>query len=139
MINQKCLIFLLLRVTLTHEWLMRNTPEHTWTAHVLAYLFFVTFCFIDSLQYFSCERDISTKIDAQDNGIKLMVSWSFLSDQGKFRYFCLRCQKDLITQIQTRLTIIGVSYWMRVSLALINLCWVPSYQTGKCTKHWEFS
>jgi hypothetical protein len=36
----------------------------------LAYLFFVTFGFIDSLQYFSCERDISTKIDTQDNGYK---------------------------------------------------------------------
>ncbi|CAB4415152.1 unnamed protein product [Rhizophagus irregularis] len=50
--------------------IMRNTPERTWTAHVIAYLFFVTFCFIDSLRYFSCERDISTKVDAQDNGYK---------------------------------------------------------------------
>jgi hypothetical protein len=32
---------------------------------VFRYIFF-----IDSLQYFSCERDISTKIDAQDNGYK---------------------------------------------------------------------
>ncbi|CAG8713110.1 18551_t:CDS:2 [Rhizophagus irregularis] len=50
--------------------IMGNTPERTWTAHVIAYLFFVTFCFIDSLRYFSCERDISTKVDAQDNGYK---------------------------------------------------------------------
>ncbi|CAI2193034.1 19694_t:CDS:2, partial [Funneliformis geosporum] len=50
--------------------LMKSTPERTWTAHVLAYIFFVTFCFIDSLQYFSCERDISTKIDAQDDRYK---------------------------------------------------------------------
>ncbi|CAG8438816.1 12628_t:CDS:2 [Acaulospora morrowiae] len=49
---------------------MKNTPERTWTAHVLAYLFFVTFCFIDSLHYFSCERSISTKIDVQENGFK---------------------------------------------------------------------
>jgi len=41
---------------------MINTPERTWTAHVLAYLFFVTFYFIDSLNYFSCERNIATKI-----------------------------------------------------------------------------
>ena len=47
-----------------------NVPERTWTAHVLAYLFFVIFCFIDSLRYFSCEQDISTKIDAQENGYK---------------------------------------------------------------------
>ncbi|PKC12846.1 hypothetical protein RhiirA5_411303 [Rhizophagus irregularis] len=50
--------------------IMKNAPERTWTAHILSYLFFVTFCFIDSLQYFSCERDISTKIDIQDNGYK---------------------------------------------------------------------
>ncbi|CAG8515826.1 7049_t:CDS:10 [Ambispora leptoticha] len=49
---------------------MKNTPERTWTAHVLAYLFFVTFCFIDSLHYFSCDRSISTKIDVQENGFK---------------------------------------------------------------------
>ncbi|CAG8721238.1 11481_t:CDS:2, partial [Funneliformis caledonium] len=49
---------------------MNKTPERTWTAHVLAYIFFITFCFIDSSQYFSCERDISTKIDIQDNGYK---------------------------------------------------------------------
>ncbi|CAG8544188.1 10635_t:CDS:2 [Funneliformis mosseae] len=49
---------------------MNKTPERIWTAHVLAYIFFITFCFIDSSQYFSCERDISTKIDIQDNGYK---------------------------------------------------------------------
>lgn len=37
-----------------------------WTAHVLAYIFFITFCFIESSQYFSCERDISIKIDTID-------------------------------------------------------------------------
>ncbi len=73
-------------------------PERTWTAHVLAYLFFVTFCFIDSLQYFSCERDISTKIDAQENGYKAYdVLELSLSDQSKFHCFCLRCLK-----VQTR-------------------------------------
>jgi len=49
---------------------MNKTPERTWTAHVLACMFFITFCCIDSLQYFSCERDISTKIDIQDHGYK---------------------------------------------------------------------
>ncbi|CAG8692821.1 2745_t:CDS:2, partial [Acaulospora morrowiae] len=49
---------------------MKNTPERTWTAHVLAYLFFSTFCFIDSLHYFSCERTISTKTDVQENRFK---------------------------------------------------------------------
>ncbi|CAG8626267.1 1127_t:CDS:1, partial [Scutellospora calospora] len=49
---------------------MNKTPERTWTAHVLAYIFFITCCFIDSSQYFSCERDISTKIDIQDYGYK---------------------------------------------------------------------
>nr|CAG8479260.1 14874_t:CDS:2 [Entrophospora candida] len=49
---------------------MKYTPERTWTAHVLAYLFFITFCFIDSLHYFSCERSISTKIDVQENNFK---------------------------------------------------------------------
>ena len=34
---------------------IKNTPERTWTAHVLAYLFFITFYFINSLNYFLCE------------------------------------------------------------------------------------
>ncbi|CAI2184048.1 6230_t:CDS:2, partial [Funneliformis geosporum] len=50
---------------------MNKTPERTWTAHVLAYIFFITFCFIDSSQYFSYERDISTKINIQDNSYKV--------------------------------------------------------------------
>ncbi|KAF0475967.1 hypothetical protein F8M41_024480 [Gigaspora margarita] len=49
---------------------MNKTPEQTWTAHVLAYIFFITFSFIDSSQYFSCEGNRSTKIDIQDNGYK---------------------------------------------------------------------
>src|SRR6266498_5871117 len=49
---------------------MINTPERTWTAHVLAYLFFVTFCFINSSNYFSCERNIAAKIDVPENDFK---------------------------------------------------------------------
>ncbi|KAF0485581.1 hypothetical protein F8M41_022778 [Gigaspora margarita] len=49
---------------------MKNVPERTWTAHVLAYLFFVTFCFMNSLRYYLCERSISTKIDVQENNFK---------------------------------------------------------------------
>ncbi|KAF0445977.1 hypothetical protein F8M41_002995 [Gigaspora margarita] len=49
---------------------MKNVPERTWIAHVLAYLFFVTFCFMNSLRYYSYERSISTKIDVQENNFK---------------------------------------------------------------------
>lgn len=33
-----------------------NTTEQSWTAHVLSYFFFMTFSFLDSIQYFSCEH-----------------------------------------------------------------------------------
>jgi len=56
--------------TITKMTGIMNVPERTWMAYVLAYLFFVIFYFIDSLRYFSCEQDISTKIDAQENGYK---------------------------------------------------------------------
>ncbi|CAG8488102.1 23485_t:CDS:2 [Dentiscutata erythropus] len=43
-----------------------NTTERTWTAHVLSYLFFMTFSYISSIKYYSCERQISTKFDLQN-------------------------------------------------------------------------
>ncbi|GBB89229.1 hypothetical protein RclHR1_15900005 [Rhizophagus clarus] len=45
--------------------IVKNTTERSWTSHILAYLFFITFSFLDSVQYFSCERTISTKMDSQ--------------------------------------------------------------------------
>lgn len=43
-----------------------NTTERTWTAHVLSYMFFMTFSYISSVKFFSCERQISTKVDLQN-------------------------------------------------------------------------
>ncbi|CAG8666353.1 8682_t:CDS:2, partial [Dentiscutata erythropus] len=45
--------------------IVKNTTERSWISHILAYLFFITFSFLDSVQYFSCERTISTKMDFQ--------------------------------------------------------------------------
>ncbi|KAF0555061.1 hypothetical protein F8M41_018104 [Gigaspora margarita] len=45
--------------------IVKNTTERSWTSHILAYFFFITFSFLDSVQYFSCERTISTKMDFQ--------------------------------------------------------------------------
>jgi hypothetical protein len=48
-----------------------DTTEQSWTAHVLSYFFFMTFSFLDSIQYFSCEHPyISTKSDLQDTDYK---------------------------------------------------------------------
>ncbi|CAB4434671.1 unnamed protein product [Rhizophagus irregularis] len=46
--------------------ILENTTERSWTAHVLSYFFFMTFSYMDSVQYFSCERPISIKSDLQD-------------------------------------------------------------------------
>ncbi|CAG8576194.1 6440_t:CDS:2 [Ambispora leptoticha] len=45
--------------------IVKNTTERSWTAHILAYMFFIMFSHITSIKYFSCERTISTKMDSQ--------------------------------------------------------------------------
>ncbi|RHZ89269.1 hypothetical protein Glove_16g111 [Diversispora epigaea] len=79
--------------------ILENTSERSWTAHILSYFFFITFSFLDSIQYFSCERTISTKLDLQVTDYKADVLQNSSNGPTKSQCFCLKFLVTLINRI----------------------------------------
>ncbi|CAG8593587.1 17308_t:CDS:2 [Funneliformis caledonium] len=76
------------------EGILENTSERSWTAHVLAYFFFITFNFLDFIQYFLCERTISIKSDLQDTDYKADRVTEFFKWLNQIPIFLLEVSGD---------------------------------------------
>ncbi|CAI2192580.1 7625_t:CDS:2, partial [Funneliformis geosporum] len=74
--------------------IVKNTTERSWTSHILAYLFFITFSFLDSVQYFSCERTISTKMDSQPTDYRADGVAEFFERPKQIPLFLLEVSGD---------------------------------------------
>ncbi|RHZ68231.1 hypothetical protein Glove_296g68 [Diversispora epigaea] len=74
--------------------ILENISERSWTAHILSYFFFITFSFLDSIQYFSCERTISTKLDLQVTDYKADGVAEFLKRPNQIPIFLLEVSGD---------------------------------------------
>ncbi|CAG8544051.1 2457_t:CDS:2 [Diversispora eburnea] len=66
--------------------ILENTSERSWTAHILS--------FLDSIQYFSCERTIPTKLDLQVTDYKADGVAEFFKRPNQIPMFLLEVSGD---------------------------------------------